>query len=250
MSNSNRRKHERIRASGIAAHLKTQLGLAFCVVENIAPGGLFLRTQQLLPLGTHVSLQLAQPGMKRALKLNARVVNLVEVSVALTLRMQPGMGLEFDKLRGEEQERLKELIRNLSQTVPPPTKANPGIRLRNDEPRSVARAIDQGSRPSELSTEALARKSEGPIVPPAPLILEDGFPQGAASNGDGSGSSQLVIQMKELNDSPSVAATSKRMKQLHEELDEAQREIEALRKEVREKDEILSRLGYRSPRRA
>lgn len=53
MSN-NRRKHARVRARGIAAHLRGPLGRSACQVENISIGGLFVRTDQVLDVGTQL----------------------------------------------------------------------------------------------------------------------------------------------------------------------------------------------------
>ncbi|MGZ6143768.1 MAG: PilZ domain-containing protein, partial [Myxococcales bacterium] len=41
---SNRRRFPRVRARGVAAHLRTEHGRAACQVENVSLGGLFVRT--------------------------------------------------------------------------------------------------------------------------------------------------------------------------------------------------------------
>src|SRR5258708_31088956 len=56
-----RRKHTRVRARGVVAHVRALDRGFSCQVENVSEGGVFLRTQQLLPGGRLVTLPLVQP---------------------------------------------------------------------------------------------------------------------------------------------------------------------------------------------
>jgi hypothetical protein len=95
-------------------------------VENISRGGLFVRTAQLLPIGTEVELNLVRPGMKRALRLTGRVVNHGRTSGSAQL----GMGIELHPLPPDDAIRLAELLKDLGvgdhgSASPPPMRAPP-----------------------------------------------------------------------------------------------------------------------------
>jgi Tfp pilus assembly protein PilZ len=108
----NRRRYPRVRAQGLAAHLRSDRGGVQCVVENISLGGLFLRTDRLEEVGTNVSLLLVKPGWKKQLTLTARVTSRVD-ALAGQARRVPGLGLQFTDVDGDCHERLRSLLRQL-----------------------------------------------------------------------------------------------------------------------------------------
>lgn len=107
MSTANRRRFPRVRATSVAAHLAVSDGLLSCTVENLSAGGLFVRTERLLDVGTRVTLTLVRPGMKRALQLAGRVRSSVHTHDLV------GMGLELEPLAPGLVQRLEELLKEL-----------------------------------------------------------------------------------------------------------------------------------------
>lgn len=108
-----RRKHPRVRAKGLAAHLRTEHGRAACQVENVSLGGLFVRTDRLEEVGSEIFVDIVRPGWKRQLTIAARVTSRVDaVDGRLTKRM-PGMGLQFLQLDDKQHQRLGSLLREL-----------------------------------------------------------------------------------------------------------------------------------------
>lgn len=117
-----RRKHSRVRAQGVAAQVRSDEGVTTATVEDLSAGGAFLRTSQTYPIGATVNLTLVRPGMKRAINVNARVANV------RSGRGKPaGIGVKFESIRAEAEERLKAILRDLGLVdpfqpdVPPPS---------------------------------------------------------------------------------------------------------------------------------
>ena len=106
----NRRKNPRIRARGLAVHVSANGRRHPCVVENISIGGLFIRTDSLLDLNTDLRVDLVRPGWKKALQLGARVVSRTDPVAAHVSKVAPGMGVQFFGLRGEQRDRLEQLL--------------------------------------------------------------------------------------------------------------------------------------------
>jgi Tfp pilus assembly protein PilZ/FtsZ-binding cell division protein ZapB len=102
-----------VRARGVAANLRAQEVLKTgCMVENISAGGLLVRTEQLLAVGTPVVMDLVRPGMKKMLKLSGRVVGVAERGSAGP-NSPPGLRVMFDPMPEETTERLGQLLREL-----------------------------------------------------------------------------------------------------------------------------------------
>ena len=91
-SGKNRRRHPRVRARGLAAHVRTSDRSLSSEVEDISAGGLFLRTDQILSPGTVVTLWLVKPGWKRSLELPGRVVTARRVGLH---SRSSGLGIAF-----------------------------------------------------------------------------------------------------------------------------------------------------------
>ena len=114
---SNKRKHPRVQAEGVLSHLKAGDELALgMLVENISLGGLFVRTDQPLPRGTPLVLEVVRPGPQKAIKVAGRVVTTVLAEDARRRGLTPGMGIRFDPVSAEVLKRLEELI---GASVPP-----------------------------------------------------------------------------------------------------------------------------------
>ncbi len=110
---SNRRRHTRVRARGVAAHLRTESGRTACQVENVSMGGLFVRTDQLAEVGAEIFVDLVKPGWKRQLTLNARITSRVDALDGRLSRRMPGMGIQFLRLDEKQHDRLRSLLREL-----------------------------------------------------------------------------------------------------------------------------------------
>jgi Tfp pilus assembly protein PilZ len=105
------RKHGRVRAKGVASHLRDggQLitGLS---VENLSRGGAFVRCATPMPIGTAVVLDLVRPGLKRMLQMTGRVVSIVDHESANARNAVAGMGIQFDPYSSAVGERLTEML--------------------------------------------------------------------------------------------------------------------------------------------
>lgn len=88
------------------------MGLAM-QVENISAGGLFVKSDDLLPIGSPIALELMDGAPSAPLKLTGRVVGHVTRWQAKTHGRTPGMGIQFDPLTAESQKRLDKLLASL-----------------------------------------------------------------------------------------------------------------------------------------
>ena len=105
-----KRKHARVRPRGVAAHVRAANASFACQVENLSAGGLFLRTDQQLPRGTPLRLDLVKPGGRKALHLAAAVAGVITPEEAFSAHLIPGLGVQFVELGDEEARRLEELL--------------------------------------------------------------------------------------------------------------------------------------------
>jgi Tfp pilus assembly protein PilZ len=112
VAEDNRRRNRRVSAAGLAAYLHTgeaaQLDPRF--VEDISGGGAFIRTDAVLPVGTPVALILVRPGMKKAVKMTAKVVGLRKASES---KKPPGLRIAFDLVTQQAADKINELLANL-----------------------------------------------------------------------------------------------------------------------------------------
>jgi uncharacterized protein (TIGR02266 family) len=75
--------------------------------EDVGSGGLFLRTERTLPEGTHVSVILDPCDGSAEMEFRGRVV------YTRSEEDPPGVGIQFDKLNGDEMKRLRRMIRDV-----------------------------------------------------------------------------------------------------------------------------------------
>ena len=68
-----KRKYTRVRPRGVVAHVRGPSAAFACQVENLSAGGLFLRTEQQLPHGTALHIDLVKPGGRKSLHLSGLV---------------------------------------------------------------------------------------------------------------------------------------------------------------------------------
>lgn len=203
----NRRRYPRVRAQGLAAHLRSERGGAQCVVENISLGGLFLRTDRLEDVGTKVSLLLVKPGWKKQLTLSARVTSRID-AIAGQARRVPGLGLQFTEMDGDCHERLRALLRQLGAP-----EAQPEITLPDDSVEVELRALD----PAEAAPPPPAKK---------PVARPDGVEAKKAAEDPGQENARLRIQLRglamQLSDAQQlIVQRDEEIERLREQLDMA-----------------------------
>jgi hypothetical protein len=198
-----KRRHGRVRAQGVAGHLRVGATLTpGATIDNLSMGGAFVRTHEVLAVGTAVAVDLVRPGLKKALRLGGRVVSALSAEEAREARAVPGMGIQFDPLDQELKGRMTELLKALA----------PG------------EALLDGDRPEKVEAPA-APQWEPPRAPPPQL-----FPaicEGAVAVPE---SAKLMVQvtglLMELGDSQT------RTSELERENEELRAEVERLREQL------------------
>jgi Tfp pilus assembly protein PilZ len=115
MTADERRKHKRVRAKGLAAHVRALDRSFTCSVENLSEGGIFLATDDPLPRGSMVAIDLVKPSSPKALRVIGVVV--VEASGEERRPAPPpakGMGIQFAQPAPEARARLLGLLAELA----------------------------------------------------------------------------------------------------------------------------------------
>ena len=113
---SNKRAHARVTARNVAAHVRANGHASITILENISAGGVFVRTGQVLPVGTTLSVQLARPGLKEPLFISGKVVRANEPGKS----PKPGMSIAFDAMEPQVAKRLEDLLGTLGVTLAKP----------------------------------------------------------------------------------------------------------------------------------
>lgn len=161
----NRRRYVRVEGCGLASHLQTRdsstPGLA---VENLSMGGLFVRSNAPLPLGTVVMMQLVRPGLRRALTLTGRVVSVVTVREATMRGAVAGMGISLTRPDGDVRARLRSLILELAKR--PDQDATDHVVESLRAPRLAPVAL--ATPPVDAPIEARVAAVEAPSAPSVP----------------------------------------------------------------------------------
>lgn len=107
------RRHRRVAARGVAAHVDAEAVPGDCNIENISVGGLFLRTTSPMPIGMPVRVELTRPGQRAALSVSGRVVSIVTQADAVKNDTVPGVGIELDPMAPDSERRYYALLRDL-----------------------------------------------------------------------------------------------------------------------------------------
>ncbi|TMA28002.1 MAG: hypothetical protein E6J78_07520 [Deltaproteobacteria bacterium] len=100
----------RVRARGIAAHVRAGAAAFTCQVEEVSDEGAFLRTDRRLGLGLSIEVDLVKPGGRKALHTRARTSRVVESGASA----QPGIEVQFVSINPDDQQRLAAWIDELS----------------------------------------------------------------------------------------------------------------------------------------
>jgi len=195
----NRRKNPRVRARGLAVHVSANGRRHPCVVENISIGGLFIRTDSLLELGSEVRVDLVRPGWKKMLQLGARIVSRTDAGGSHA-KLTPGMGVQFFGVRGEQRDKLELLLHELGlppeagQPIPvvptldeldatqidplDPNPPLPGLSLH--EPPEPLEPLDPQPPPRpfvSLAARAARSRQQEPLDPHVPPVMYPATPQ-------------------------------------------------------------------------
>jgi len=98
INNEPRRRHSRLPVS-LEVQYRTQGSFLVSYTFNLSKGGLFLETQDSLPIGTALTVRLIIPGAEKPIETDARVVWVRETNPSQNL--PPGLGLQFDSLESQ-----------------------------------------------------------------------------------------------------------------------------------------------------
>lgn len=124
---SEKRKHPRVPARGVSAHVNFADKSNPCAVLDISAGGMLVETQEPLPAGIPVAVNLAQPGWTRVLRLPGRVVWALAPRAASKKGTAPGMRIRFDPLESDPAQMLLELLHTLGIGETPPPEQVDGV---------------------------------------------------------------------------------------------------------------------------
>src|SRR5439155_22655147 len=115
------------------AHVRAPTSAFACKVEHLSAGGLYLRTEQQLPRGTGLRIELVKSGGRKPIELAGLVAGVITPEEAATARFIPGLGVQFTEIDADEANRLEELLTALGVEQPPAVvsaavrRTNPGI---------------------------------------------------------------------------------------------------------------------------
>jgi type IV pilus assembly protein PilZ len=105
-----RRSFERF-ATRIAVDCRSGENFLFAHIENISEMGLFVRSDEPLPLGTELELAFEHEGTELALEGIVVWVNPVRADGE---NLNPGMGVSFRELSDEQRDALFDIIRTIA----------------------------------------------------------------------------------------------------------------------------------------
>ncbi len=108
ISASDRREHERF-ATQISVDYSSGDTFLFSYIQNISEMGIFIRTEDPLPIGTRLDLRF---GDERMLEMEGEVVWVNPVRLGDNLN--PGMGVRFCNLTQDLREHVVQLVRTIA----------------------------------------------------------------------------------------------------------------------------------------
>ncbi|MHB8874384.1 MAG: PilZ domain-containing protein [Myxococcaceae bacterium] len=104
-----KRQTQRVKPSRVLVRIATAEALRAHYLKDLSEGGLFLRVEKPLPLGSEVLLELIPPGWDSALPLTGTVVRVADDDQARAAGAM-GMALKFENLEPEVEQRLAALV--------------------------------------------------------------------------------------------------------------------------------------------
>jgi PilZ domain-containing protein len=241
------RKHTRVRPRGVVAHVRAPTSAFACQVENLSAGGLFLRTEQQLPRGTPLQIDLVKPGGRKGLRLAGLVAGAISAEEAAVARFIPGLGVQFTDVGAEEADRLEGLLTALGVDPPqavvapelrrlemraaiPGAGSNRGGHLPAD-PEAILRDISEA-----LGTEEAPLATAKPALPPQPA-----GPLPAAADAQLSEPARLMGQIRGLLFE--LADAQQRLKQREAEVQDLRAQLDDARAQIEELQSAAGRPG-------
>src|SRR5687768_7055631 len=95
---TNRRKHARVEGQGLAAYLHLDGHQSGYSVDNISVGGVFVRTDRFVAVGTKLTFDLLKPGMAHSLPVAGSVVGVVTQEMAPRVKQPQGLRIQFQPM--------------------------------------------------------------------------------------------------------------------------------------------------------
>jgi len=92
---------------------ETEDTFLYASITNISEMGIFVRTDQPLPVGTQLVLRFAVPSAESAFVLRG-IVQWINPVKPLGENLNPGMGIRFESLTPEDRERIVEAVRTIA----------------------------------------------------------------------------------------------------------------------------------------
>jgi type IV pilus assembly protein PilZ len=108
---SDRRHHERLETR-IQVDYRSGETFLFSYIQNISEMGIFIRSNEPLPVGTQLDLRF-HPDGEEPLELAGEVVWVNPIR-PIGENINPGMGVRFESLTPEARERLVDLVRTIA----------------------------------------------------------------------------------------------------------------------------------------
>jgi Tfp pilus assembly protein PilZ len=146
-SRAGRRKHHRVKPKGLVAIVLGDRE-KMSPVDDVSRGGLFLRTEEALPLGAAISMELRRADRATAVPLSGRVVRQVPDG-ASTAEAAHGLGILFDPMAPEVEAELVKMLEEAGhvEVAPPPLPS--GLRTIGgvEVPSGTSEVPDRGPRP-------------------------------------------------------------------------------------------------------
>ncbi len=160
-----RRSHSRVRASGIASHVRSAEIAFACQVEELSKDGAFLLTDQRLAVGANLDIAFVKPGARKALRIKGRVSR----SVGGGAHHHPGLDIAFTSVEKADLERLAAWLDEMTQRAAAREKAPIDIPEkvfpRAPAPVPAVRAVEARAGASSQQEEArLIRQVNGLLL--------------------------------------------------------------------------------------
>ena len=118
MSDNERRLYGRTQPANVVTYVSIGHQRVTASVDNLSPGGAFLRTSTMALLGQEIGLEFVEGGQKRVLMVNCRVVSAIDPATASRLRTIGGLGVEFTGMSIIDHRRMKAMIEAFAAAAP------------------------------------------------------------------------------------------------------------------------------------
>ena len=153
---ADRRQSPRVGVPRVVLKIQSAERLRANYLKDLSEGGLFLKADRLLPLGTELAIELWPPGWSEPLALEAKVVRIAELGGP---GVPAGMGVSFQNMASETAVRLRELLTEHGSPVPDET-----VHAGDDPLEHVAALVqkleEERIRVADLQTQLIDARGE------------------------------------------------------------------------------------------